>query len=463
MQSELEFLKTIDSYKFFDEYLHKIFIEGKSFITKENEVINFNDEINAIKKCFTPNPDAGLQDFNSKLQKQFANESPSTRLAFTNIYYIYMFAPTNISKNKKIENLEFVLQDSINKNLVPRGQQENNGISHGLCKFGMYYNMNKYFEIYSIIQIFKYLLHNKNSYSDIAGIKALIEDFCIKAIYNKSAIEEYLPKKDGKIHTCNMYNALLHLSNPKYELTLAYAHKEKIVNAFSNKYLPSNSNAKNTDEKIIEIKQAIIDEGKPWGWKNKHEKIRWFFYDSKLREEWFFRKEVNLKDRIEDENEKSNISDDRKRNATAKADYIIYQRKELLCTYKPKHFELEQSFQEFLENTLEEQNLNSIKKDINYIDYQFKNNNKHYICELKPSNKDQKSIKYSIRSALGQLLEYSYNQEQKSKVNNICKIIVFQNQPSDKNLKFLKHLQERFEIYYLYEEHKGVFKGNILN
>ncbi len=445
----------IDSYKFFDNFLHKVFIESKSFITKENESINLNSELLKVKESFINNPIGGNHiSFDKKLVKQFQNENNTTKLLFANIYYLYNFAQSDIRKEKKTENLQLVLQGT-NKNIIHIP-------THGIANFGMYYKMNKYFEIYSLIEIFEYLLDNKNSYVNVPDIKALIEDFCLKAIYNKNTIEKYLPKSGKKIKTCNIYNALLNLSNNNYEAIVSYGHKKKIVSALSKKYLSAESKTKNTDEKIMEIKKAIIKEGQYWGWKDKNEKTRGFFYGSKLKDEWLFKKEMNLNDLMKHNSEKAEISDDKKINATAQADYIQYQRKALLVKYKTKHNKLEKSFKKFLENTLEKQNLDSIKQDINYIDYQFKDKDTHYICELKPSNTDKKSIKYSIRSSLGQLLEYSFKQEEKNKDSNIGKIIVFQHNPTDDNLKFLNHLKEKFGIYYLYEESEGVFKGNAI-
>ena len=149
----------------------------------------------------------------------------------------------------------------------------------------------------------------------------------------------------------------------------------------------------------------------------------------------------------------SNFSKKRKRNATTSSEYVEYIIKEHKIIRRNPHNKLEQSNKKYLSNVV---NVSNIVRDSDFIDYQFNYNSKKYICELKPSS-NQTEIKYAIQSAIGQILRYSYEKEFD------VRIIVFQKEPKDENLKFLEYLYREFNLYYLYEKSYGKFKGNILN
>ena len=116
------------------------------------------------------------------------------------------------------------------------------------------------------------------------------------------------------------------------------------------------------------------------------------------------------------------------------------------------HNKMEKSFRKYLEDVKKAQN---IVQDENYIDFQFDFNNQKYICELKPSD-SQKDIKYAVQSAAGQILRYSFDK------TFDYKIIIFQGKPDKENLQFLEYLRNEHNIFYLYEESEGIFRGNIL-
>ena len=148
-----------------------------------------------------------------------------------------------------------------------------------------------------------------------------------------------------------------------------------------------------------------------------------------------------------------NLSNYQRTNATSELDYVTYSIKEYKIVRRNFHNQLEKSFKKYLENNL---NATNIKQNDACIDIHFEFNNKKYICELKPSE-NQKEICCAIQNAVGQILRYSYDK------NFDFKVIVFQNEPDNNNLQFLEYLKKEHKIYYLYEQQRGVFKGNILN
>ncbi len=242
----------IQSYKFFDDFLQKVFIERKSFITTNSENINLKEALEDIKTRYIDNPlDGG--NFHDKLPKQFGDSSPNTKIVFTNMYYLYLFANQSVKDDTKLTELQ-KLNPSINKDLIP---SETGCIG----KFGMGYSFRKYENIATIYYILKYLLDNNPSFSNIQEIKKGIEEFCLNALYDTQKVKEYLyiNPKGGKVAKCGIHNGLLHLSNPKYENILTYSNKEAIVKSFNS--LIEDSKNKNLDEKIIEIKQKLQKQG----------------------------------------------------------------------------------------------------------------------------------------------------------------------------------------------------------
>lgn len=160
---------------------------------------------------------------------------------------------------------------------------------------------------------------------------------------------------------------------------------------------------------------------------------------------WNFEKELN-----DIENDKS-ISNHQKSNATSSIEFIEYTTKAFIIKRHNKHHSLEESFNNYLNSI----GATNIVQDINYIDFQFDFNNKKYICELKPTD-NQSDIKYAVRMALGQLIEYSYDKHYDYKV------IVLESTPQNSNKKFLDYLKNNYGIYYLYKTQGNAFKGNIL-
>ncbi len=148
------------------------------------------------------------------------------------------------------------------------------------------------------------------------------------------------------------------------------------------------------------------------------------------------------------------LNEKQRTNATSEIKGLRYVAKYIKYFCNNKHNPLEKSFKNFLLSSgVEEKN---IKQNKHYIDFIFSHKDKKYICELKPSD-NVKEIKYAIRSALGQIIEYNYD----DKNEYDYKVIVFQKKPNKDYLKFLEHLETNYKIYYLTEIKKNNFIGNL--
>jgi len=72
-------------------------------------------------------------------------------------------------------------------------------------------------------------------------------------------------------------------------------------------------------------------------------------------------------------------------------------------------------------------------EDKDFIDVQYEENGVLYFSELKPTNNIK--TKYAIRSAIGQILEYSYKSNKKAKLE-----IVVGSKPKKEEIEFVKSL-----------------------
>lgn len=151
--------------------------------------------------------------------------------------------------------------------------------------------------------------------------------------------------------------------------------------------------------------------------------------------------------------DKEKINENQKTNGTteiANSKYIVNY---INIIIQHKHNALEKSFKNYLlSKNINEKN---IKQNSHFVDFIFTHRNKKYICELKPSKKEE--IKYAIRNSLGQIIEYDY----KDNGQYDYKVIVFQKTPTKEILKYLEHIKNKYGIYYLTEVEKNRFEGNL--
>jgi len=100
-----------------------------------------------------------------------------------------------------------------------------------------------------------------------------------------------------------------------------------------------------------------------------------------------------------------------------------------VITAEPLHAPLQSKFVDFLKT---EKSL-IIAENQNYIDVQYKRNNVVVFVEIKPTKNIES--KYAIRIAVGQLLEYQFNNDKSAKLE-----IVISNKPKNIEINFTKHL-----------------------
>lgn len=261
----------------FLEYKKMFLEDGKSIFTKK-EILNkenveflidhFVEKLDESKIEKTKDNKEVIVDRVVKDQLMGASDDVIDLMA--NIIWLWRLPP-------RIEKKDMVTIIKNFLNIVGKGNlldNENNEFKttsvNGFASPGSYYYSNKSFELAYIIKFLKKYLENDENDKEIDILKELGNSITI----------------NGKEKTASIYNALLHLFDPKnYMPIISNAHKEAIVATFESKYCKVDAdNIDDTydiDEKLKkindELKNALKNE------KNLKENI---FYDDRVKNMW---------------------------------------------------------------------------------------------------------------------------------------------------------------------------------
>ena len=194
-------------YQVFDELIDTFILQKKSFITNHPQTLEISKGLEEINQCFIENYDAsGNKNFDQKVRHQFVNASVDAKIIFANIEYLWAMPTSSINGQTKESYVTRWFSDTC-KHGEKYFFDKFNAIGHA----GVYYNLNKYFEIKALILLLKYILniedlHNKDQ------IKRVIADFSFFGLYAKQV--ELDPQYYVANRTCAIFNVLLHLCEP---------------------------------------------------------------------------------------------------------------------------------------------------------------------------------------------------------------------------------------------------------
>jgi len=217
---------------------------------------------------------------------------------------------------------------------VKTGERYFFGSSHIIANPGLWYLMNKYWELIALFRVLS-LITSDSEVVDLASAKRRIAELSYSAIYETTA-------KEGRFavtKVCGVHSALMHLSAPnKFESIISESHKEQISKVF--KHVISDSlDIKCREERIRLIRERLYedygDEGDP---DRKH---RWFFYLNRLEPLWIDKKSLSQQSNasIDDEVNReqaaldSSEEEGRKENVTA---YRVYRSAKLVKLAKER-------------------------------------------------------------------------------------------------------------------------------
>lgn len=245
-------------YTLFGKFIKNCLISNNSLLTSHQNIFTASN-IGECSKLFVDNFKDDKRNFEGKIKEQFNGASDEVKLVFAHANWVWAFSVNDMTASGKQRKVQICMPDNIALNekiddisLFP---------SQGFGSAGTYHKQNKYWEIVSILKMFKWIKEGINA--DVLkteqAIKDRIEEICIFAKYDETATPLSEWQKDlRKIKfACAMYNILLYLCKPdNYERIASDNHKNRIVESFSSLLVPGD-NASNTDNKVLAIRSKI--------------------------------------------------------------------------------------------------------------------------------------------------------------------------------------------------------------
>jgi 5-methylcytosine-specific restriction enzyme B len=264
-------------YELYNEFINRFLLEGKSFITEEDEIIFTKDNLNEVFTRYVKNYDESDKNYYQKTDLQFANASHEVRLIFAHANWLWAFAASDL-KNAKSDAPK--RSYSLNSNLELR---EGIIIDKGIGSTGRWFKNNHYWEVVYILYLFHIVLERREDLHSADDVKSLF----IEITLNKAFVyPEFINVQVLQSRACTMYNIILHLSNPeKYETVLSQGHKYRICNSFVEilHNAPQEIKEASIDDKLIFLRKEVArildndefsfyDEkiGLIWGWNGNY-------------------------------------------------------------------------------------------------------------------------------------------------------------------------------------------------
>ncbi len=245
-------------YALFDKFFEVCLIGKGSLLTTHR---NFFNEAN-ISDCiyrYVDNYKSDKRNFEGKINDQFNGASDEVKIVFAHANWLWAFSVNDMTASGKKKAVQICLPD--NTTLNEKIEDLSLFPSYGFGNAGTYHKQNKYWEIVSILKMFRWIKEsiNNNTKITIAEIKGKIEKICVFAKYDETENHALEWQKDFRKNqnACAMYNIFLYLCKPEcYERIASDNHKNRIVESFSSLLVDGNI-AANTDEKVLAIRNRI--------------------------------------------------------------------------------------------------------------------------------------------------------------------------------------------------------------
>lgn len=264
------------AYRVFGEFLQRLVIERKSYITLHSFDLDLESAFDEIRSVFSEGYDESEETFDNKVVRQFANASENSKIVFANIEYLWAMPVQNISPSTKQSYARRWFDE---KSEINTGDRFFFGSPHAIANAGIWYLQNKYWELIALLRVLSAVSYS-NGVVDLASVKKQIAEICYSAIYDGDAIEGQF----AVTKVCGVHSVLMHLSDPeKFESIVSENHKTRIVNVFEH-VISDRSDVVCREQKIRLIRERLYedygDEGDP------DRKYRWFFYQDNIKSLW---------------------------------------------------------------------------------------------------------------------------------------------------------------------------------
>ncbi|MEW8143417.1 MAG: HNH endonuclease [Candidatus Thiodiazotropha endolucinida] len=281
------------AYRVFDEFLQRLVLERKSYITRHVKELEFEAAFNEIHSVFSEGYDDSNETFDNKVERQFADASENSKIVFANVEYLWAMPIQNIRPSTK---QSYVARWFDKNNEVNTGERFFFETPHTIANAGIWYLQNKYWELIALFRVLS-IVTNSNGITDLSSTKKQIAEVCYSAIYEGGA-------RQGRFavtKVCSVHSALMHLSDPeKFESIISENHKRRIANVFEH-VISDRPDIVCREEKIRLIRERLYgdygDEGHP------DRKYRWFFYQDSIKSLWLNKKSTSQQENasIDDE------------------------------------------------------------------------------------------------------------------------------------------------------------------
>lgn len=266
--------KQFHSYRVFDEFLERLVINRRSYVTRHDEPLDLEAALAEIEDRFVVGADEAADvDFDTKVRAQFEGATEQAKIVFANMEYLWAMPMENISPERKRSYALRWFKDAE----VESGEGYFFGDFDTIANPGSWYLRNKYYEIVAALRVLS-LLIKQPGLTDTAKLKTEIVRICYSAIYKGVPRGEMFAVEK----VCGIHSALLHIADPeRYESIISASHREQICAVFGHVVVDASD-----DEQVLlkQIRAALYPSHG-----NSEEpdfKYRWFFYSKDVRPLW---------------------------------------------------------------------------------------------------------------------------------------------------------------------------------
>jgi 5-methylcytosine-specific restriction protein B len=265
-----------DIYTLYDRFINEFLFQGNSILTANKTILN-EQSINNCVQYFIENFDEGIESFDDKIVRQFADADINTKLVFAHAEWLWAFSVDDISiERKKLYSIRTtgLAESDLNQDVYPRG----------FGSAGQWHTNNKYFEISFNLVVIKFIRTkiNNGEITTRDEAKKWIENICLFHKY-ETRVDGYDIPQDLNTALPNkklaVTNILTYSGNPDaYERIASDGHKNQIYQSFKGLLDDEikDSDTLNLDEKILEIRKVLTDLTSP----------EFDFYESKFKKVW---------------------------------------------------------------------------------------------------------------------------------------------------------------------------------
>lgn len=265
------------AYRVFDEFLERLILNRKSYVTRHEEQLDLEVAFEDIRTRFIGGADESETSFEDKVARQFQGASEQTRIAFANVEYLWAMPMENITREKK---RSYALRWFAPSQVV-NGDSYFFSDPHTIADPGPWYLTNKYWEIIAALRVLSMVAGNQKL-KTVDALKARIAKICHDALYQGVPPGGHFSV--GKF--CGIHPALMHLAAPeRYESIISGAHRRQIIEVFG--HIIANP-PPDRETYLKEIRTALYDShGRA---EDPDRKYRWFFYSKDIKPLWIGKK-----------------------------------------------------------------------------------------------------------------------------------------------------------------------------